>query len=48
VIDDLTTHTDSGRQEMIHPYRTLYGRDLNQVRLVITLESSESPIIKIS
>jgi len=31
VIDDLTTHTDAGRQEMIHPYKTLYGRDLNQV-----------------
>ncbi|XP_023328245.1 uncharacterized protein LOC111701280 isoform X2 [Eurytemora carolleeae] len=31
VIDDLTTHTDTGRQEMIHPYKTLYGRDLNQV-----------------
>ena len=28
MIDDLTTHTDSGRQEMIHPYKTLYGRDL--------------------
>lgn len=31
VVDDLTTHTDNGRQEMIHPYKTLYGRDLNQV-----------------
>jgi len=31
VIDELTTHTDTGRQELIHPYKTLYGRDLNSV-----------------
>lgn len=31
VVDDLTTHTDTGRQEVIHPYKTLYGRNLNQV-----------------
>jgi hypothetical protein len=38
VIDDLTTHTDSGRQEMIHPYKTLYGRDLNQASLLLTMK----------
>ena len=31
VIDELSTHTDVGRQEAIHPYKTLYGRDLNSV-----------------
>ena len=31
MIDELTTHTDTGRQELIHPYKTLYGRDLNSV-----------------
>jgi len=30
-IDELSTHTDVGRQEAIHPYKTLYGRDLNSV-----------------
>lgn len=30
-IDELSTHTDIGRQEAIHPYKTLYGRDLNSV-----------------
>jgi len=31
VIDTLSAHTDSNRQELIHPYKTLYGRDLNSV-----------------
>lgn len=31
VIDELSTHTDVGRQELIHPYKTIYGRDLNSV-----------------
>jgi len=31
VIDTLSAHTDNNRQELIHPYKTLYGRDLNSV-----------------
>merc|ERR1719397_886339 len=31
VIDELSSHTDSGRQELIHPYKTIYGRNLNSV-----------------
>jgi len=31
VIDELNTHTDTTRQDLIHPYKTLYGRDLNSV-----------------
>merc|ERR1711953_209006 len=31
VIDELSTHTDDSRAELIHPYRTLYGRSLNLV-----------------
>jgi len=31
VIDELSSHTDVGRKELIHPYKTLYGRDLNYV-----------------
>jgi len=31
VIDELSTHTDESRKELIHPYKTLYGRSLNYV-----------------
>ena len=31
MIDSLSTHTDHSRTELIHPYRTLYGRSLNLV-----------------
>ena len=31
VIDELSTHTDDSRKDLIHPYRTLYGRSLNLV-----------------
>merc|ERR1711874_751854 len=31
VIDELSSHTDTGRKELIHPYKTLYGRSLNYV-----------------
>merc|ERR550519_566798 len=31
VIDELSTHTDTTRQELIHPYKTIYGRNLNSV-----------------
>jgi len=31
VIDKLSSHTDTGRKELIHPYKTLYGRSLNYV-----------------
>merc|ERR1711976_347458 len=31
VIDELSTHTDDSRKELIHPYKTLYGRSLNFV-----------------
>ena len=31
MIDELSTHTDESRKDLIHPYRTLYGRSLNLV-----------------
>ena len=31
VIDELSTHTDHSRREIIHPYKTLYGRSLQLV-----------------
>merc|ERR1712142_99800 len=31
VIDELSSHTDVTRQELIHPYKTIYGRNLNSV-----------------
>ena len=31
VMDTLSTHTDTARRELIHPYKTLYGRDINSV-----------------
>ena len=31
MIDELSTHTDHSRREIIHPYKTLYGRSLQLV-----------------
>jgi len=31
VIDELSSHTDTNRQQLIHPYKTIYGRNLNNV-----------------